>query len=106
MLLGAAEQMKSIRNKLKLLGLATGFGLSSPISLLMASHSIIAVNMLRVADHRPDIFETTMKAVVQLAEAGVINPRLDKVFPISQVADAHQYIEDRKSMGKVTLDWV
>lgn len=104
-LYGAAEQMKSVKNKLKLIGLATGFGLSSPISLLMESQAIIAVNMLRVADHRPDIFEHTMKQVVTLAEKGIINPRLDRVFKVDKIAEAHQYIEDRKSMGKVALSW-
>ena len=55
-LFGAAEQMKTVKNKLKILGLATGFGLLSPISLLMKSQGIIAVNMLRVADYQKDIF--------------------------------------------------
>ena len=38
-------------------------------------------------------------------EKGKINPYVDKVFPANQVADAHHYIQDRKNIGKVLLDF-
>lgn len=104
-LYGAAEQMKTVKNKLKILGLATGFGLTSPINLLMASQGIIAVNMLRVADYKPKLFNYVFKEVIKLADQKVINPRLDKVFKAEEIGAAHEYVESRKSMGKVTLDW-
>jgi NADPH2:quinone reductase len=102
---GAAEQMKTVSNKLKILGLAFGFGLTSPINLLMASQGIIAVNMLRVADYKAELFNHVFKNVIQMASQGIINPRLDKVFKAENVADAHEYVESRKSMGKVVLSW-
>ena len=32
-----------------------------------------------------------------------IRPRIDKIFPFAEAAEAHRYIESRKSMGKVLL---
>ena len=74
-------------------------------NLLMASQGIIAVNMLRVADYKAQLFNDVFKSVIKLADQGVINPRLDKVFKAEDIAEAHDYVESRKSMGKVVLSW-
>ncbi len=38
-----------------------------------------------------------------LVEAGKIKPVLDRTFPLSEAAQAHQHIEDRKVIGNVVL---
>lgn len=35
--------------------------------------------------------------------AGELDVRIDQVFPLAQAADAHAYIEERRTMGKVVL---
>ena len=35
--------------------------------------------------------------------AGKIKPVIGKTFPLDQAAAAHQYIHDRKNIGKVIL---
>jgi len=102
---GAAEQLESRKNKLKLLSLAWGFGLFSPISLLMQSKSIITVNMLRIADFRQNVFNEVLQNVIQMATQNVITPHVSKVFPAMDIADAHDYLESRQSTGKVVLVW-
>lgn len=102
---GAAEQLHSEKNKLKLISLAFGFGIFSPISLLMSSKAMIMVNMLRVADFKPNVFSELLEQVVRFAEQGIIKPRLDKVFSFNQIAEAHNYVEQRKSHGKVVIEW-
>ncbi|MBK9737755.1 MAG: zinc-binding dehydrogenase [Saprospiraceae bacterium] len=102
---GAAEQLESKNNKLKLLSLAWGFGLFSPISLLMQSQAIITVNMLRIADFKPMVFNEVLKNVVDMANNGIITPKVSKVFKASEIAGAHDYLESRKSTGKVVLEW-
>lgn len=103
---GASSQIKgSGTNKLKAAGVVFGFGLFSPISLLMQSKSIITVNMLRIADHKPDVFQHVLRQVVNLAEQKILNPIVSKTFPAEQIADAHDYLESRQSIGKVTLSW-
>lgn len=34
-----------------------------------------------------------------------VKPVIDKAFPYDQVGEAHTYIEQRKSRGKVLLGW-
>lgn len=104
--IGAASQLKNGKSSLiTTLALATGFGIFSPIQLVMASKGIIGVNMMRVADHRPHIFKHCLDEVVSLWEQGVIKPLVGKTFAANQIADAHHYIESRQSMGKVVCEW-
>lgn len=102
---GAAEQLESTKNKLKLLSLAWGFGLFSPISLLMQSRSIITVNMLRIADYKPMVLEEILKNVIDLTSQGIIRPSVSRIFNNTEVAAAHSFLESRSSTGKVVLEW-
>ena len=45
----------------------------------------------------------TFRAVLQRFEEGRYRPFVDRVFPIEDVAQAHQYLEDRLQRGKVVL---
>jgi NADPH2:quinone reductase len=100
---GAASQIGS--NKLKALGVVAGFGLFSPIQLLMSSKSMIAVNMLRIADHKPALFQKIFSGVMDYVEQGIIKPTLAKKFSVDQIGEAHEYLESRQSIGKVVMEW-
>lgn len=103
---GAASQINGKKtNKLLAAGVVFGFGLFTPIALLMESKSIITVNMLRIADHRPQVFKHVLSEVVKLADQGVIDPILNKTFQAADIAKAHDYLESRQSTGKVTISW-
>ncbi|HMR89201.1 MAG TPA: zinc-binding dehydrogenase [Saprospiraceae bacterium] len=102
---GAAEQLESRKNKLKLISLAVGFGLFSPISLLMQSKSIITVNMLRIADFKQSVFNEVLQNVIKMADQKIITPHVSKVFPALDIEDAHDFLESRQSTGKVVLKW-
>ena len=103
---GAASQINGNKtNKLKAAGVVFGFGIFSPIALLLQSKAIITVNMLRVADHKPKVFQHVMRETVKLADQGVILPKLSKTFSAEDVALAHDHLESRQSIGKVTLSW-
>lgn len=102
---GAAEQLESSKNKLKLLSMLWGFGLFSPISLLMQSKSIITVNMLRIADYKSSVFNEILNEVIEMANDGIIQPYVSKIFPYTEMADAHEFLESRSSVGKVVIEW-
>ena len=103
---GAASQMdKGKKNLIATLKVGLGFGIFSPISLLMSSQAIISVNMLRIADHRKHIFKHVFEQVMDLTSKGVLKPKVGKVFPADQFAEAHEYLEQRKSLGKVVVNW-
>jgi NADPH:quinone reductase-like Zn-dependent oxidoreductase len=102
---GAAENIAAVKNKLMLIPLATGFGFFSPIPMLMQSRALIMINMLRIADFKPQVFSEVFERTMDLVAQGVIKPHLGKVFDVIDVAAAHEFIESRKSMGKVVLKW-
>lgn len=85
--------------------LALDFGFVHPLGLLMKSQSIIGVNLLRVADVRPQTIQLCMQEVTRLCGEGVLNPHVGNVFKASKIADAHDYMEHRKSIGKVAVEW-
>ncbi len=101
---GAAAQndTNNIFGKIKF---GIDFGIFSPIQFLMKSQSLITINMLRVADHRPDIMTYCLESLVELLKKGEINPHVGGMYPDSQLAEVHQMIEDRKTMGKIGIYW-
>jgi NADPH2:quinone reductase len=102
---GAAEQVDGGLQVVNQLKLAANFGLFSPIQLLMNSKVMIGVNMLHVADDRPEVLARTMKAVVGLWKSGEIKPVVSAEFASERLAEAHEFVEGRKSMGKVAVRW-
>lgn len=100
---GAADMTgKNIFGKIKA---ALSFGIYHPVMLMMPSKGMIGINMLRVADHQPLVLKRCLEAVVSLTAAGIFNPLIGKVFLASEIAAAHEYLEKRKSMGKVAVKW-
>ena len=103
---GAADQNKGSKsNKWGQIKVGLGFGFHSPIKLVGKSKAMIGVNMLVLADHKPYILKKALARVIELCEAGILDPRVDKSFPAEQIADAHEYLESRKSKGKVVINW-
>jgi NADPH2:quinone reductase len=103
---GAADQNKGSKtSKWDTIKLGLGFGFHSPIPLVTQSKAMIGVNMLKIADHRPLIMKRMLKRSVELAGNGIIDPRLDRTFPASAMGEAHEWLESRKSMGKVAVLW-
>lgn len=101
---GAAAQISG-SNKLKSLGVVAGFGLFTPLQLLMSSKSMVGVNMLRIADHKPHLLKQAFEGVMSYVENGVIKPKISKVFDPEEIANAHNYLESRQSVGKIVIKW-
>ena len=70
----------------------------------------VPLNLRAVFFKRVSIIGSTMgpKAdqltVWKLLTQGKLRPVVDRVFPVCEVAKAHEYIESRKAFGKVVLD--
>ena len=82
-----------------------GFGFMSPIGLLMKSQGVIGVNMLRVADHKPRVLQRIIKGVIELFNQGKIKPHVGGSFKADEIAEAHNFLENRKSIGKIVVEW-
>jgi NADPH:quinone reductase-like Zn-dependent oxidoreductase len=76
-----------------------------PIPLMTVNRGVFGVNMLHVADTRPDLIRKELAEIVDLVGQGVLSPVVDRVFPHTEVAEAHVHIESRKNFGKVLLDF-
>ena len=103
-LLGAAA-LSGKKGYLNLIRLAWGFGWFSPISFLGKSQSLLGVNMLKIADHRPDQIAISFEGVSRLFQEGVLKPNIDQVFSQNELDKAQTYMEARKTKGKVIVRW-
>jgi NADPH2:quinone reductase len=81
------------------------FGIYHPVRFLMPSQALIGVNMLRIADERPDILARCLKAVVAGTANGALRPVVGGKFAVQKLAEAHRFLESRQSSGKVAVYW-
>ncbi len=102
---GAADATTETRSLRKLLGLALGFGLTSPISWLMRSQSLIGVNMLRIADQKPQTMQRCLAGISALWTSGRLKLRSGGEFDAARIAEAHRALGGRGTIGKVVLRW-
>ncbi len=84
---------------------ALQFGFYHPAMLMMPSKSIIGINMLQIADHQPKIIQRCLQTVMKFYKEGIFVPAIAKVFDVSNIAEAHDFLEKRKSIGKVVVKW-
>jgi NADPH:quinone reductase-like Zn-dependent oxidoreductase len=52
-----------------------------------------------------DLMRREIETLVNMLNNNQIEPIVDKVFHFTDIANAHQYIHDRKNRGKVLLDF-
>ena len=105
MVLFGASALTSAKTVFHKLGVAMGFGLYSPISLLTPSKSIIAVNMLRIADDKPEMLQRVLEGTVSAFNDGKIRPKSGGVFSVRDLGKAHDLLGSRKTMGKLAIVW-
>lgn len=101
---GAAD-MSDSNNVFFQLTKAIQFGIYHPAVFMMSSKSLIGVNMLKLADSKQDTLKRCMENVVKLYEQGIFKPAEGKLFKAEDIAEAHNFLEQRKSTGKVACAW-
>jgi NADPH2:quinone reductase len=57
----------------------------------------------RLMRHRPDIVREAIGELLELWQGGVFKPLVGATFPLSEAAEAHRLVEERRSVGKVVL---
>jgi synaptic vesicle membrane protein VAT-1 len=90
------------RNLFRALGAVLRAPRFSPMKLMDDNKTVSGVNMGHLFD-RLDLLRPQFEALLTLHREGKITPHVDKTFPFSEAAAAHQYIHDRKAIGKVLL---
>ncbi|EDY87667.1 NADPH:quinone reductase 2 [gamma proteobacterium HTCC5015] len=91
-----------VAGKLRMLSTAIKMPFYHPVSLMNDNRAVFGVNMGHMW-HEVDKISAWMKPLIEGIESGWVRPKVDAVFRFEQAGDAHQYIENRKNIGKVVL---
>ncbi|MEN8928842.1 MAG: zinc-binding dehydrogenase [Flavobacteriales bacterium] len=103
---GAASISGKKPNLFTLLSLLRKTGKLKPLKLLGKSAGVVGVNMLSIADKKPEIIGECLSAVVKLMkENPSIKPISGGEFSVDNIAEAHALLESRKSTGKIGVKW-
>ncbi len=102
---GAAERESGSLQLLRDVRFAASFGFVHPIPLLMHSKSVIGVNMLHVADERPETLGRVLHAVAELTLKGELQPTVGGRFAAEEIGAAHELLGGRGSTGKIVVRW-
>lgn len=105
LLFGGSELAQGKWGILSKLNFVRKMGLLLPIGLMMRSKNVLGVNMLKIADNKPIVLETCLKAVVQLFAEGKIKPQVGGVYPAEQLPEAHAALESGNTTGKLAVTW-
>lgn len=105
MVMYGVAAMSGSKNIFRILGVVGGFGLMSPIPLLQKAKSMLGVNMLQIADNRPESLQRSMAGVVDLVAKGQLKPEIGGVFKHTELAKAHELLGNRGTMGKLVCTW-
>jgi NADPH2:quinone reductase len=104
-LFGGSERSGKKWGFLSTLNFVRKMGLMIPIGLVMGSKSVIGVNMLNIGDNHPEILKRCMDEVIQLMKDKKIQPHVGARYNYRQVADAHELLGSRDSLGKIVVYW-
>ena len=104
-LFGGSERSGKKWGILSTLNFVRKMGLVIPIGLMMRSKNVLGVNMLKIADNKPEVLTHCLTEVVKLHHEGVLQPHVGGIFNASHLADAHARLESGKSTGKIAVFW-
>ncbi len=96
----ASGDRRSLRSLLSLVLTMPRF---TPLRLMDDNRGILGVNVGHLW-HRPDLVRGWAEQLLTWYAEGKITPQIDCAFPFVQAPAAHQYLHDRKAIGKVLLE--
>jgi NADPH:quinone reductase-like Zn-dependent oxidoreductase len=102
---GAADHTPGPLQPLRSLRFLASFGFPHPVLLMLRSRALIGVNMLRIADNRPEVLQRCLQAVVDLSLKGELRAVIGGRFTADQLGAAHALLESRRSTGKIVVSW-
>jgi len=74
-----------------------------PLKMMTSNRGVFGIHLGRWKNL--DTLNRARKDLMKWIEEDKIHPHVDRVFPYVQASDAHNYIQDRKNIGKVLLDF-
>lgn len=104
-LYGAAERAGKKGGKWATMRLLQRMGLLIPLLRMAKSQALIGVNMLKIADYKPELIASALTELTKLYEQGVIEPKVGGLYDIQDLAKAHDDLEYRRTTGKLAVKW-
>jgi len=74
----------------------------NPLKLMAKNAAVFGVNLGALRSRMP-LLRGELADLFRMYGEGKIKPAIGKTFPLQEAAAAHQYIHDRKNIGKVLL---
>ena len=74
-----------------------------PLKMMSSNRGVFGIHLGRWKNL--DHLEKAKDDLLSWIDEGKINPHVDKVFSKEKASDAHHYIQDRKNIGKVLIDF-
>jgi NADPH:quinone reductase-like Zn-dependent oxidoreductase len=74
----------------------------NPVALANANRGVMGVNLGRLWDQIA-LFQAAADRLLAWVKTGDLSVHVDRVFPLADAAEAHRYLQDRRSVGKVIL---
>lgn len=104
-LFGGSQLAEGKWGVLSLLNFLKKMGITIPVFLMMQSKSMIGVNMLKIADSKPEVLKLCMEEVIALYQSGKITTENGGDFNFTEMNKAHLLLESGKSIGKIAVHW-
>lgn len=94
------------RARIILIGTMGGREVSLPLGVILGKRLMLRGTVLRARPLEEKIAATRAFAaqVGPLLARGIVRPVVDRIFPLDQIAEAHQYLQSNGSFGKVVID--
>jgi NADPH2:quinone reductase len=105
LLFGGSERSGKNWGIFSTLNFVRKMGIIIPITTMMRSKAIIGVNMLKIGDNKPMILKRCMQNVAELIRTGELKPYVGGEYKVDELGAAHDFLESRKSIGKVVVKW-
>lgn len=74
----------------------------TPFRLMRANRAVMGANLSQLWAYA-GITRPWLQQIITWYDEALFRPHVDKIFTFDEAARAHQYIQDRKNMGKVLL---
>jgi len=75
----------------------------TPLRLINENRGVLGVNVGHLW-HKPHLLRGWAEQILAWYGEGKIAPHIDRAFPFAKAPAAHQYLHDRKAIGKVLLE--
>lgn len=103
------ENLKSLalRGRMVIVGLTAGRASEIDLGMVLSKRLRLIGTVLRARaiDEKAAVTASFVADVLPLLSVGQVKPNLDRVFPVSEVRSAYEYLESNESFGKVVLEF-